>query len=221
MICALWRFGSSRSRLWSVRQQWFRSSSVSPSEYSRISSRPLQTCRSSWVWLRSSSSPRAPERDWASSGLTWTRNWSSRRLSQLKDREQEMLYIYWMLLYQICVWIRSVGVSHQSWTECNTGNNWSIPAVLISQSCRISCVFVSEWALWMTLDITRQSSAVRCRDSESVFVVRSRAEREEKSSLCWRTESRTAAASCWTSETLQQWSIFSSSSPSTLNTDRH
>ncbi len=90
-------------QVWSVRRHWLRSSSVSPSEYSRISSRPLQTCRSSWVWLRSSSSPRAPERDWASSGLTWARNWSSRGLSQLNNREQEMLYIHWMLLYWICV----------------------------------------------------------------------------------------------------------------------
>ncbi len=81
----------------------------------------------------------------------------------------------------------SVHISHQSWTDCNTGNSWSFPAVLISQSYWTSCVFVSEWALWMTVDVTRQLSAVR--GSESVIVVRSRPERQ-KSSLCFRTESR-------------------------------
>jgi len=91
-VWVLCRCGISGFMQWSVSLQWLRSSSFSPSEYSRNSASCSQALWSIWVWLRSISPPKACER--ASvlleeplsdpSLLIQARNCSSKALLQLK-----------------------------------------------------------------------------------------------------------------------------------------
>lgn len=114
------------------------------------------------------------------------------------------------VLNEIC----PVRVSHRSLTVCRMRKSMSTPVSSISQSSRMSSV--SGWDFWMAVLMSLQCSVVRCRMLFCVFVLRSKAVLQEKSSLLCRAEKTAAAAPCWSSEILQQWSNFSNRNLSTL-----
>lgn len=95
MMRGLCRCGSNSSTCWSVSWQWLRSSSESPSEYSRTSASDLQFCRFSRVSLRSTSPLKARDRAAAlltrsvsAPTSTRSRRWSSRALLHLRQRQR-------------------------------------------------------------------------------------------------------------------------------------